>query len=287
MVAPHHLVVGAVSKAACPVIGCKIVEVRTGPHGPDDQVPRFANHRVPGGGVCKMSSERVARKHYVHPCRRCWALPVTVESAHGLDQEYRPALPRPVAGRVGRDDLCASHLRERLALIPVAHPCADCRVLPELPAGVELPAGADPLDHGYRPGEPRKIKGKRRCDRHLREHNERLRRGRSQRRRLAVHGVSEELAATARAAQGGGCACGRPFRPKYTPRTDHDHRVAREQCGHDPAHACPNCYRGDLHDACNVAIARFTSGQLRRLADYKDAGGTMAVVRARPGYTGP
>jgi hypothetical protein len=288
-----HLVVGAVSKAACPVIGCKIVEVRTGLHGPNDQVPRFANHRTPGGGTCKMSSERVARKYYVHPCRRCWALPVA-DTLDGVSAEgkygpeaVRPALPRPIAGKVGRDDLCATHLREALAAIPVVHPCHGCRVLPEIPVGVELPAGADPLDHGYRPAEPRKIKGKRRCDRHLREHNERLRRGRSQARRLKTHGVSEELAATARAAQGGGCACGRPFSPKYTPRTDHDHRVARERCGHDPAHACPNCYRGDLHDACNVAIARFTSDQLRRLADYKDAGGTMVVVRARPGYTGP
>lgn len=272
------------SKATCPDCG-KVLPISPAGY--------FPAHRRPTSGTCVAgpASLKARRRDYVHPCRRCWALPIAgTLGAAGLgpapaDDQVRPALPRPVAGKVGREDLCATHLREALAAIPVVHPCHDCRVLPEL--DVELPAGADPLDHGYRPGEPRKIKGKRRCDRHLREHNERLRRGRSQARRLKTHGVSEELAATAREAQGGGCACGRPFRAKYTPRTDHDHRVAREQCGHDPTHACPNCYRGDLHDACNVAIARFTSDQLRRLADYKDAGGTMVVVRARPGYTGP
>lgn len=277
------------SYAFCPGPDCG-KRLRVPP--PTGDAPRFPGHRHSAGGTCPTSHAPVRAKDREHDCADCRDLPVPWPGAydhpgHRVGVHSRPPAPRPIKGKVGHRLLCASHLQARLAAQPVVHPCIRCRELPELPAGIELPAGADPVRHGYRPAEPRPIKGKRMCDYHLRIHNELLRVKRSSARRLKTHGVTDELSAQARAAQGGGCACGRPFRAKYTPRTDHDHRVAREQCGHDPAHACPNCYRGDLHDACNVAIGRFTVDQLRRLADYKAAGGTMAVLRAQGRVTIP
>lgn len=267
------------SKATCP--DCRKI-LPVSPAG------YFPAHRRPTSGTCVAgpASLKVRQRDLLHDCRRCRDLPSVPPAGErppdqrgGNFTEYRPAVPRKIAGKVGRDPVCATHLAQHQATIEIVHPCIDCRELP-LPdtlAGVTAEAtyGSDAV----RPPEPRPIKGKRRCASHLRDRNEVLRKRRSSARRLATHGVSDELSAQAREAQGGGCACGRPFSPKYTPRTDHSHQVARGECGHDPDHACPNCYRGDLHDQCNVIIGRMSPAQLRNLASYVEDGGTMARLR--------
>lgn len=275
-------------RAICPTCG----KVLTVPTEGSPVAGLFGQHRPVGarsGPWCDSSAAKVRKRDQVHDCWRCRELPTLAERLAGpqpfsVDAPVRPDVPRPIAGKVGHREVCATHLREHLAGVEVVHPCIDCRLLP-----VAWPGAYDEPGHRVgvhsRPPEPRPIKGKRRCDSHLREHNERLRRKRSSARRLATHGVDDDLMAQAIEAQGGGCACGNAFAPKYTPRTDHNHRVAREECDHDEKHACPHCFRGGLHDQCNVIIGRMSSDQLRRLADYKDSGGTMAIIRAR--VTGP
>lgn len=82
--------------------------------------------------------------------------------------------------------------------------------------------------------------------------------------------------------QGQRCPCGR--KPRQAPDSDHDHNKAREQCSHALNHACPECFRGFADRQCNqVVLARYTSTQLRALADYLDDPPYQRLRRERNG----
>lgn len=178
----------------------------------------FSNHRRPGGGNCSVGrGDPVRKRDLIHPCRRCAELPATVESEHGIHQEYRPPVPRPVTGK-GRLLLCATHRREHTAA---------------------------------------------------------LKDGAADRQRARRFGVTVERWRELIAAQGGGCACGLTHsQSKKRLAADHDHAREAEcvRLGRHPAgSACEHCVRGGLGDQCNrLVVGRFTSDQLRRLADYMD-----------------
>lgn len=187
-----------------------------------------------------------------------------------------PAHRHPAGGMCGGRIVLLAH-RE--------HRCVRCKVLPPRPLSADLGAA------GFRPAEPRPIDrrspaGNPHCTSHWREVLEERRVTRSASRRRSTHGISDELAALVLAEQGGGCPCGKPFSRKYTPRTDHNHDVAREVCDHPENVACPRCYRGGMHDACNVAIGRFSADQLAGLAAYKREP-TTARIMAGPEPTDP
>lgn len=83
-------------------------------------------HRSPLGGMCLGSGERIAPGAVIHPCGRCAMLPVqpgasgeAITLPEALDvvqrrREFRPAAPRPIAGRAGNpvQHLCATHLAQ-------------------------------------------------------------------------------------------------------------------------------------------------------------------------------
>jgi hypothetical protein len=56
--------------------------------------------------------------------------------------------------------------------------------------------------------------------------------------------------------QGGVCyLCQKPGVRKFL-AVDHDHKIAREQCGHLHNQSCQNCWRGLVHGSCNTILAR-------------------------------
>jgi hypothetical protein len=185
----------------------------------------------------------------------------------------RPALyfsnhRRPGGGNcsVGRGD----RVRKR----DLIHPCKRCQELP-------LADDADRLglvQRETRPPVPRPVTGKGRlllCVTHRREHTAALKDGRADRQRARRFGVTVARWRELIAAQGGGCACGLTHsQSKKRLAADHDHAREAEcvRLGRHPAgSACEHCVRGGLGDQCNrLVVGRFTSDQLRRLADYMD-----------------
>jgi hypothetical protein len=202
-------------------------------------------------------------------------LRVTPPPAKGAPRSRFPGHRHPAGG------MCAG-TREVVLGAHREHPCVRCALLP-----VAKPGDYDRPGHRVgvhsRPPEPRPIDkrspaGNPHCVSHWREVLEERRRANSAGYRRRTHGISDDVAALVLAEQGGGCACGRPFARKYTPRTDHSHQVAREVCDHPENVACPRCYRGALHDACNVAIGRFSADQLEALAAYIRQPTTARIV---------
>lgn len=68
--------------------------------------------------------------------------------------------------------------------------------------------------------------------------------------------ISAELYWDLYAAQGGRCYVCRVASGK-TKRlaVEHDHEVAKNECGHDPAKGCPHCIRGLACGRCNRLVA--------------------------------
>jgi hypothetical protein len=208
--------------------------------------------------------------HYAHcPVEGCGRrLPVNPPPPGRVPNHAAPKFPthrHPAGGNCkGSHGLVLLAHRE--------HRCVRCRLLP-LPQPGDYDQPGHRVGVHSRPPEPRPIDKRSpannpHCTSHWRDVLEERRKARSAGRRRSTHGISDELAALVLAEQGGGCACGRPFSKTYTPRTDHHHPTAREVCDHPENVACPRCYRGGLHDACNVAIGRFTAEQLENLAAY-------------------
>jgi recombination endonuclease VII len=168
---------------------------------------------------------------------------------------------------------------ERVRKSDLIHPCKRCATLPVRHPGIDL--GAD----GFRPLEPRPVKARGYCASHLRDViAEERQRGRDQR-RAKGYGLTPERFAELVAAQGDACACGSEHRRSRTRDSsaagaamalavDHDHDRQAEcvRLGrHGPETACEHCIRGALGRRCNQEIiGRFTSAQLRKLADYMD-----------------
>jgi hypothetical protein len=162
------------------------------------------------------------------------------------------------------------------------HPCKRCRALPR--GGQSTQDGEAP-DIELRPAEPRPLKARGYCASHLRDvQAEERQRGRDQR-RAKNYGLTPERFAELVAAQGGACACGLTHARSRTRDSsaagaamalavDHDHDRQAEcvRLGrHGPETACEHCVRGAAGRRCNrEIIGRFTSDQLRNLADYMD-----------------
>lgn len=75
------------------------------------------------------------------------------------------------------------------------------------------------------------------------------------------------------------CPCGR--KPKHAPDSDHDHELAKLH-DHPDDEACSACFRGFTDRQCNqVVLGRYTSAQLRALADYLDDPPYQRMLRER------
>jgi hypothetical protein len=199
----------------------------------------------------------------------------------------------PIAGRLLRHHsasgggMCPKGGKHRALRRELIHPCKRCAALSELPA---LPGGYEAVEHlpgdgqleQYRPATPRPVTGGtlKLCATHRREHTAALKEGRADRLRERRFGVTREEWKQLKAAQGGGCACGVDHRSSRIRLVgDHDHEREKEcvRLGRHEAsdakvsRACKRCMRGAAGGQCNqVIIGRFTSAQLRNLADYMD-----------------
>jgi hypothetical protein len=175
---------------------------------------------------------------------------------------------QPCAGR-----MCPLGGTHRALKRELVHPCARCAELP--PADDADRLGL--VQRETRPPEPRPVTGGRLelCATHRREHTAALKTGAADRQRTRRFGLTRADWHDLIAAQGGGCACGLTHATsKRRLAADHDHDREAEcvRLGRHPAgQACKHCVRGALGTQCNqVVIGRFTSDQLRRLADYQD-----------------
>jgi len=85
-----------------------------------------------------------------------------------------------------------------------------------------------------------------RCLEHQRAKAKRDSTRRSNQHALKTHGITPEEYRAVYEAQGRKCAFPRCRATGATRRLaiDHDHDKARDVCGHDPKHACRNCFRG-------------------------------------------
>lgn len=131
---------------------------------------------------------------------------------------------------------------------PVAHRCIRCKELPEKPAGVILPTGANWVRHGYRPKKPAKIvtlAGKpERCTHHAQVEKKRVRAQRQAGHVQRFAGITEEQYQAIYRHQGGKCAFPNCRANGKTKRLaiHHNHQYAAEHCDHDPkTQACPAC----------------------------------------------
>jgi Recombination endonuclease VII len=170
---------------------------------------------------------------------------VELPAARGVRLVVRPHRA-PVGGMcLGGGVRIARHL--------VIHPCVDCVVLPVVPAGIELPAGADPVRHGYRPLTPRAASGvPPRCATHKRAHRKALKAVQGARRREQSRGFAEADRELLWETQGRRCAiCLVPL--KVTPQLDHDHDRAAEH-DHPDDQVCRQCARGLLCKTCNLHV---------------------------------
>lgn len=102
------------SKAACPSCARVISPAQLG--------ALFPRHNVPGTRKrCVEIGATVRRRHLVHPCQLCAALPEAPDGVRAITmtealdvvrerREFRPPEPRPLSPRSGpRSPLCASH----------------------------------------------------------------------------------------------------------------------------------------------------------------------------------
>lgn len=86
---------------------------------------------------------------------------------------------------------------------------------------------------------------------------------------LRGYGITQEQYWALYEAQGGFCAiCGWATGKAKRLAVDHDHRIAREVCGHDPKQGCPRCIRGLVCSPCNVMIGRYGVEALVRAINY-------------------
>lgn len=166
---------------------------------------------------------------------------------------------------------------ERVLKRDLIHPCRRCAALPARP---EHPAFQE-LATEHRPATPRPVKARGYCASHLRDVIAEERQRERDRRRAKRYGITPVQFAELVAAQGGTCACGltharsrRKGVAVLALATDHDH-ARQAECvrlgRHDDTTCCEHCVRGGLGRRCNTEIiGRFTSDQLRRLADYQD-----------------
>lgn len=181
-----------------------------------------------------------------------------------------------IAGRLlrhrepGAGRMCPRGGKHRALKRELIHPCARCAELPEL--------GAVPWSpQWWRPEVPRPVTGGtlKLCATHRREHVAALKTGAADRQRTRRFGVTRAEWHDLIAAQGGGCACGLPHatsKRRLVADHDHDREAECVRLGRHPAgRACTHCVRGALGTQCNqVVVGRFTSAQLRNLADYQD-----------------
>jgi hypothetical protein len=215
---------------------------------------------------------------------------VTKASCPGCGKVVAVAGPSSaIAGRLLRHrsasggGMCPEGGKHRALKRELIHPCKRCRTLPDASAQPrtveELAAGS------WRPAEPRPLKARGYCASHLRDViAEERERGRNQR-RAKSYGLTPERWQELVAAQGNACACGLTHSKSRGTNgsqaahaavlhTDHDHARQAECVAagrHGPETACEHCVRGALGRRCNrEIIGRFTSDQLRRLADYME-----------------
>lgn len=194
-----------------------------------------------------------------------------------------------IAGRLlrhhqpGAGKMCPLGGKHRALKRELIHPCARCAELPERPDFLRDGTIADQ----YRPPTPRPVTGGtlKLCATHRREHTAaRKTRARDQY-RAKSYGLTPERWRELVAAQGGACACGLTHsksrgtngsqaKDAAVLAVDHSHERQAECVAagrHGPETACEHCVRGALGRRCNrEIIGRFTSDQLRRLADYMD-----------------
>lgn len=130
----------------------------------------------------------------------------------------------------------------------MVHPCIDCRKLPEKPAGIELPTGANWVRHGFRPRKPLKIATApgqpARCLFHKQERRKAARDTRRASHVQRFAGITEEQYQAIYEHQGRKCAFPRCRATGKVKRLaiHHDHLYAAEHCDHDPkTQACPAC----------------------------------------------
>ena len=195
----------------------------------------------------------------------------------------------PIAGRLVRhrsaidSQMCPLGGTHRATKRELVHPCKRCAELPPARPG-DRTRGHRVGAHS-RPPVPRPIKARGYCASHLRDViAEERQRGRD-RRREKTYGLTPERFRELVAAQGGACACGLTHARSRTRDSsaagaamalavDHDHDRQAEcvRLGrHGPETACEHCVRGAAGRRCNrEIIGRFTSTQLRNLADYMD-----------------
>jgi hypothetical protein len=191
---------------------------------------------------------------------------------------YFPRHRRPTSGTcvAGPSSLKA---RKR----DLIHPCKRCQALPLL-SEVEHNEFGTPAA-ARRPPTPRPVKARGYCASHLRDVEQEERERARDQRRAKHYGLTPERFAELVAAQGDACACGLTHARSRTRDSsaagaamalavDHDHDRQAEcvRLGrHRPETACEHCVRGALGRRCNTEIiGRFTSAQLRNLADYMD-----------------
>jgi hypothetical protein len=169
--------------------------------------------------------------------------------------------------------MCSAGGTHRALKRELIHPCARCAELPPRPDFLRDGTIAEQ----YRPAIPRPVTGGtlKLCATHRREHTAALKERAADAQRTRRFGVTKAEWRQLIAAQGGGCACGLTHATsKRRLAADHDHDREAEcvRLGrHSAGQACKRCVRGGAGDQCNRTIlGRFTSDQLRRLADYMD-----------------
>lgn len=196
----------------------------------------------------------------------------------------------PIAGKLMRHHqpgggMCPWGGKHKARKRELVHPCAWCA---ELPLADAQPRTVEELAAGtWRPPEPRPATGGtlKLCATHRREHQRALKAGARDRYRTKQYGLTPERWRQLVAAQGGACACGLTHsksrgtngsqaKDAAVLAVDHSHARQAECVAagrHGPETACEHCVRGALGRQCNqVILGRFTSAQLRALADYQD-----------------
>lgn len=153
------------------------------------------------------------------------------------------------------------------------HPCARCAELPTDPG----PFVGTTEERETRPAVPRPVTGGtlKLCATHRRAHTAALKERAADAQRGRRFGVTKDDWLQLIAAQGGGCACGLTHatsKRRLAAEHDHDREAECVRLGRHPAgKACRRCVRGAAGGQCNrEIIGRFTSAQLRNLADYMD-----------------
>lgn len=178
---------------------------------------------------------------------------------------------------------CSIGRGDRVRKADLIHPCKRCAALEPIPTGGA--SEPDAIGTKYRPPAPRPVKARGYCASHLRDVVAQERERDRDKRRAKHYGLTPARFRQLVDAQGGGCACGLTHsRSRSTSGSqaagaavlavDHDH-ARQAECvrlgRHGPETACGHCVRGAAGRRCNREIlGRFSSAQLRNLADYQD-----------------